>query len=63
MLITRMETTLIPQTLEGRKFAEEYAKRLKEQNALCGYEEDSVNISISAKYYFDLKSDEMKGKT
>ena len=58
MLIKRIEITFIPQSLEGKKFAEEYATRLKEQNALRDYKEDTVNITITADYYFDLKEDE-----
>lgn len=60
MTITRIETTIIPHTVEGKKFAEEYAKRLKKQNCLCGYEEDTVYISITAKYILNLKKGEKK---
>ena len=31
MTIYRIETTIIPQTIEGRKFAAEYEERLRNQ--------------------------------
>ena len=51
MTITRFEKTIIPQTLEGQKFADEYEKRLTEQGAFRGRAEDSLSIVIKAQYY------------
>lgn len=51
MTITRFEKTMIPQTLEGQKFADEYEKRLTEQGAFRGRAEDSLSIVIKAQYY------------
>ena len=58
MKIVRQERTLIPNTLEGRKFAKEYAKRLKEQWAFRGCAEDTINITIDAEYIFELKEED-----
>ena len=52
MTITRFEKTIIPQTLEGQKFANEYEKRLTEQGAFRGRAEDTLSIVIKAQYYF-----------
>ena len=51
MTITRFEKTIIPQTLEGQKFADDYEKRLTEQGAFRGRAEDSLSIVIKAQYY------------
>jgi len=51
MSITRFEKTIIPQTLEGQKFANEYEKRLTEQGAFRGRAEDTQSIVIKAQYY------------
>lgn len=51
MTITRFEKTIIPQTLEGQKFANEYEKRLTEQGAFRGRAEDTQAIVIKAQYY------------
>ena len=57
MQITRYEQTVIPQTTEGRKFADEYEKRLRDQLAFDGRSEGTQAITISAVYYFDIKDD------
>ena len=54
MTITSFEKTIIPQTLEGQKFAYEYEKRLKEQGAFRGRAEDTQAIVIKAQYYFTI---------
>lgn len=50
MTITRFERTIIPQTLEGQKFANEYEKSLKEQGTFRGRAEDTLSIVITAQY-------------
>ena len=55
MNITRYEKTIIPQTMFGRDFADEYEKRLREQYAFIGRSEDTQAIVIEAKYQFDIK--------
>lgn len=55
MNITRLETTIIPQTLEGQKFAYEYEKRVREQGALIARMEDPISITIKAEYHLTIK--------
>ena len=57
MTITRFEKTIIPQTLEGQKFADEYEKRLTEQGAFRGRAEDTLSIVIKAQYYFTISGE------
>ena len=58
MTITSFEKTIIPQTLEGQKFANDYEKRLTDQGAFRGRAEDTQSIVIKAQYYFTI-SDEV----
>ena len=58
MRVVRYETDIIPQTPEGRKFADEYEKRLKETGAFDRREESTEGIVIKAIYYFDIKDSE-----
>lgn len=51
MTITKFEKTIIPQTLEGQKFANEYQEYLTEQGAFRGRAEDTQSIVIKAQYY------------
>ena len=60
MRIQRNETNFIPNTTEGRKFADEYEKRLREQGAFRDRREGTKTITIEAIYYFDIK-DESEG--
>ena len=55
MTITRFEKTVIPQTLEGQKFANDYEKRLTEQGAVRGRSEDTQSIVIKAQYRLTFK--------
>jgi len=55
MTITRFEKTIIPQTLEGQKFANEYEKRLTEQGVFRGRAEDTQSIVIKAQYYLTFE--------
>ena len=57
MTITRIESTLIPNTLEGKAFAKEYQDRLKQQGAFRKWQEDSTSIIITAEYHLDLKAE------
>lgn len=54
MTIYRIETTIIPQTIAGRKFADEYEERLRNQGAFYARNEDAENIDITARYQFNL---------
>ena len=58
MNITRLESTLIPNTLEGKAFAAEYQKRLRQQGAFRKWQEDSTSIIITAEYHFHVTDDE-----
>ena len=57
MTIYRIETTIIPQTIEGRKFAAEYEERLRNQGAFYARNEDTETIDITARYQFNLKEE------
>ena len=54
MKIVKQETTIIPQSFEGIKFAEEYEERLKKQGAFRGRNEDTQVIIIKSEYVFGL---------
>jgi len=54
MTIYRIETTIIPQTIAGRKFADEYEERLRNQGAFDSRNEGTVTIDITASYQFNL---------
>ena len=58
MTIYRIETTIIPQTIAGRKFADEYEERLRNQGAFDSRNEGTTKINIMARYQFNLKEDE-----
>jgi len=57
MTIMRIEATMIPNTLEGQKFAKEYQERLRNLGAFRSWKEDSNSIYINAEYHFDLKAE------
>ena len=57
MRIIQIEKTFIPQTLEGKKFAYGYEKRLKEQGAFIGRMEDPQSIIIEAQHYFTISGE------
>lgn len=48
LIITRFEDTFIPQTKEGREYANAYEKQLKEQGCFNGRKEDTQCIAIKA---------------
>ena len=58
MIITRFEKDIIPNTPEGRAFADDYEKILKGQGAFDKRCEDTVSIVITAHYRFVLKGQE-----
>lgn len=55
MTIYRSETTHIPQSYNGRRFAEEYIERLKEQGAFKERKDTSQFVSIHAEYTFNIE--------
>ena len=54
MTIHRIEQTIIPQTEEGRGFADEYEQRLLGQGCFIGREEGTELITLTADFYFEL---------
>lgn len=60
--ITRFERTIIPQNLEGQKFANEYEKMLTEQGTFRGRAEDTQSIVIKAQYYLTFTGEGEDGK-
>lgn len=58
MNIIRTETTMIPNTLDGKKLADEYEQKLREQCAFSGRREDTRYIIIDAAYYFPIEDGE-----
>ena len=54
MTIYRIETTIIPQTISGRKFADEYEERLRNQGAFKSRIDGTKTINITANYQFNL---------
>ena len=57
MNITKFEKTVIPNTLEGQKFANEYREKLRFQGALRSWSEDTISIIITAEYHYNVKED------
>lgn len=55
MLINRKEETAIPQTIEGRNFADEYEKQLRDRGAFRDRKESTTFIIIYAEYYFRIE--------
>ena len=60
MKIKVCEQTYIPQTWEGREFANEYEKKLKEQGVLQSRSDDTQTIKIEAVYTYSIKETEDK---
>jgi hypothetical protein len=57
MVITKCEKVVIPKTLEGQKFADEYIRMLKEkQMNFISRAENSFSIIIESQYYEEVKN-------
>lgn len=52
-VMERIET-LIEQSIEGKKIADELEEKLRLQGALRGRKEDSNNITLTAEYYMTV---------
>lgn len=52
--------TLIEQSIEGKKIADELEEKLRLQGALRGRKEDSNNIILTAEYYMTVGESEVK---
>lgn len=57
MTIHRIETNIIPLTEEGKKFADLYENKLRDQGCFKERKESTANIQLTAEYYFDLGED------
>ena len=60
MIVTKYETTIFPQTNQGRRLAHELSERLKKQGAFYSIKEDTNSILIKSRYRFRLKDEESK---
>lgn len=58
MKVYRKEITSIEHTTEGKAFADEYEKRLREQGAFRDRKEDTTLITITADFTFEIKGAE-----
>lgn len=56
MIITKFEKVIIPQTLEGQKFADEYMWKFKEGRMnFISKAENPFSIIIESRYYEEVK--------
>lgn len=55
MKITKMETTIIPNTEHGQKFADEYCKKLKVKTAFVSRATGKDGIIVYARYTLSVK--------
>ena len=57
MIITKFERVMIPQTLEGQKFADEYMRKFyeEEQRIFISRMEDPLSITIESRYFEEVK--------
>lgn len=55
MLITKFERVIIPQTLEGQKFADEYERKVREHMTLISRMEDMRSIILESKCYEEVE--------
>lgn len=55
MVITKFEKMIIPQTLEGQKFADEYERKIRERMSFISRCEDMWSITLESRYYEEVK--------
>ena len=55
MIITKFERVIIPQTLEGQKFAYEYMRKFREQRTFISRMEDMRSITLESRYYEEVE--------
>jgi len=58
MTISEISIRTIPQTPYGRKFADEFEKRLRDQGAFKERVESTNSIQITAEYHFHIKEED-----
>ena len=60
MKITRFETTIYPNTEQGKKLADEYQKKMEEQSIFGRREKDSQTITLTLGYQFEIADAEVE---
>ena len=60
MKVTRFETTIYPNTEQGKKLADEYQKKMEEQSIIVRRKSDTQSIALTLGYQFEVadKDDE-----
>ena len=61
MIITEYSKTIYPQTIQGRKMADEIELKLKSQGCFISREEDTVGIVLRSRYIFVVEDEENLG--
>jgi hypothetical protein len=56
MVITKFEKVIIPQTLEGQKFADEYMWKFRGQRTFISRMEDMQSITLESRYYEEVEN-------
>ena len=57
MVITKFEKVIIPQTLEGQKFADEYERKIRERMTFISRAENTFSIVIESQYYEEVEKE------
>lgn len=60
MVITKFERVMIPQSLEGQKFADEYERKIRERMSFISRCEDMRSITLESRYYEEVKDGDNK---
>jgi hypothetical protein len=47
---------MIPQTLEGQKFADEYERKIRERMSFISRSEDMWSIILESRYYEEVEN-------
>ena len=59
MKVTRFETTIYPNTEQGEKLANEYQKKMEDQNIFVRRKEDTQTIALTLGYQFEVTDEEV----
>lgn len=57
MKITKFERTIFPQTAQGKRMADEFIEKLKNQGAFDEMHEDTQCVDVKARYVFCVKDE------
>ena len=58
MTITEISIRTIPQTPYGRRFADEFEKKLRDQGCFRERKESTNSIQITSEYFFHIKEED-----